>query len=173
MPGVKGSVLGLLGQVPVYCDWVRERETDRQTDRELFWYLFTCLSLYFVSQSIHLSVSASVSIPCLGEIEGLICNISVAAHTTARADRSLKYSSMLLGRSLLISYATPYHTSCAGLSCEVCTVYSVLDKLILRDIYFPSFAIRNTFNLGFSKQNPAIFMSDFIGMDFEDSNLHH
>ena len=26
MPGVKGSVLGLVGPVSVYCDWVRRKD---------------------------------------------------------------------------------------------------------------------------------------------------
>ena len=53
---------------------------------------------------------------------------------------------------------------------------SALVKLILREICFSSFAIRNTFDLEFSEQQQqkkAIFMSDIIGMDFEDENVHH
>ena len=68
----------------------------------------------------------------------------------------------------LISYTTPYHTSCAGLSCEVCAAYGASVKLIVRVVCFSSFALRNTFNFDFSKQNPAISLSDVIGMDFEN-----
>ena len=70
-------------------------------------------------------------------------------------------------------YTAPYHASCAGLSCEVCTADSASVKLTLREICFSSFAIRKAFNLEFSEQNPAIFLSDVIGMDFEIQNLYH
>ena len=62
-----------------------------------------------------------------------------------------------------------YHTSCAGWSCEVCTAYSASFKLNLKEVCFSSFVCnKKLIQLWMSEQNPAIFLSVVIGMDFED-----
>ena len=64
-----------------------------------------------------------------------------------------------------------HHTTPAEQVCsyEVNAAYSASVKLILREIDFhPLSAIKKKNYFEFSQQNPAIFLSDVIGMDFED-----
>ena len=51
----------------------------------------------------------------------------------------------------------------------MCAAYSASVKLIQREVCFSSIGCNEKHSqFSISKQNPAIFLSDIVGMDFED-----